>query len=185
MIAAGVLAALMLTVAQPPAAPPAVAPAAATEAAPAPLSPALEQEAKAIERVVIAPCCWMQPVSDHQSPASDEVKRQIRVWLAEGKTRQQVFDGFVEQYGVRVLAEPPNQGFTRFLYLTPIAVFGVSALGLFVFVRRWTGGKASGPAKADVESSAAAAREEAPRAARDARSDEDERRLDDELRELD
>ena len=137
------LVALVLTVAQPPPAqaPPPVTPA-TDRAAPVGLPPALEQEARAIERLVIAPCCWMQPVSDHQSPASDEVKQQIRVWLSAGRTRQQVLDGFVEQYGVRVLAEPPNRGFSRFLYFTPIAVFVVSALGLIVFVRRWTGRKA-------------------------------------------
>ncbi len=73
------LVALVLTVTQPPpaAAPPA-APPTADRAAPVTLPPSLEQEARAIERMVIAPCCWMQPVSDHQSPASDEVKQQIR-----------------------------------------------------------------------------------------------------------
>src|SRR5665811_2481238 len=89
-----------------------------------PLPAALEQEARQIEHMVIAPCCWMQPVSDHQSQASDEVKQQIRQWLGSGMTRQQVLDAFVARYGARILAEPPKQGFSRFLYLTPWVVFG-------------------------------------------------------------
>ena len=167
------LVALVLTVTQPPpsAAPPAPPPT-ADRAAPVTLPPSLEQEARAIERMVIAPCCWMQPVSDHQSPASDEVKQQIRVWLAAGKARQQVLDGFVEQYGARVLAEPPNRGFSRFLYLTPMAVFGLSAVGLIVFVRRWTGRKAGTP-------------QEPRPPARDPENAAYEDRLEDELRELD
>ena len=180
------LVALVLTVAQPPPAqaPPPVTPA-TDRAAPVGLPPALEQEARAIERLVIAPCCWMQPVSDHQSPASDEVKQQIRVWLSAGRTRQQVLDGFVEQYGVRVLAEPPNRGFSRFLYFTPIAVFVVSALGLIVFVRRWTGRKAGASPGADARTVGGSAPEESRGPARTAESADYEAKLDDELRELD
>jgi cytochrome c-type biogenesis protein CcmH len=180
------LLALVVTAAQPSPAPPPAAPAAVVDrAAPVALPPALEQEARAIERMVIAPCCWMQPVSDHQSQASDEVKQQIRAWLAAGKTRQQVLDGFVEQYGVRVLAEPPNEGFSRFLYLTPIAAFGLSAIGLFVFVRRWTGRKAGGPREADAGPADSAASEGARGSALAAGTADYEATLDDELRELD
>src|SRR5450756_1639800 len=85
---------LLFTVSQPqaagvPAPQPALAeaPQAAVQV---PLPAALEQEARQIEHMIIAPCCWMQPVSDHQSQASDEVKQQIRQWLGSGMTRQQV-----------------------------------------------------------------------------------------------
>jgi cytochrome c-type biogenesis protein CcmH/NrfF len=53
----------------------------------------LEREARQLETMLIAPCCWMQPVSQHQSQASDEVKQQIRILLAAGKSRQEVLDG--------------------------------------------------------------------------------------------
>jgi cytochrome c-type biogenesis protein CcmH len=137
---------------------------------------ALEREAKVIEHLVIAPCCWTQPVSDHQSQASDEVKQQLRAWLAAGMTRQQVLDAFVERYGPRILAEPPNRGFGRFLYVTPVAVFGLSAVGLFVLVRKLTAGRNAEPDS--VASQAAAPRETAVDRTY-------EERLDDELRDLD
>jgi len=180
------LVALVLTVAPPPPAPapPPLTPT-ADRAAPVALPPALEQEARAIERLVIAPCCWMQPVSDHQSPASDEVKQQIREWLSAGRTRQQVLDGFVEQYGVRVLAEPPNRGFSRFLYFTPIAVLGVSAVGLIVFVRRWTGRQPRRPQEAAGGSGQETASADARPSARDPENATYEDRLEEELRELD
>jgi cytochrome c-type biogenesis protein CcmH len=110
---------------------------------PAPLPAALEQEARQIERMLIAPCCWMQPVSEHQSQASDDVKQQIRMWLSAGMTRQQVLDAFVEQYSARILAEPPNAGFGRWLYLGPLAIFGASAAGLVAWVKRMTATKAA------------------------------------------
>jgi cytochrome c-type biogenesis protein CcmH len=97
---------------------------------------ALEREARQIETMLIAPCCWMQPVSQHQSQASDEVKQQIRVLLAAGKTRQEVLDAFVAQYGPRILAEPPATGFGRLLYVALPLAFVLSGAALIVFLRR-------------------------------------------------
>lgn len=148
------LALVVLTMAAPP----------ATDAA------AFEREARQIETMLIAPCCWMQPVSQHQSQASDEVKEQIRVLLATGKTRQQVLDAFVVQYGPRILAEPPAQGFGRLLYVGLPLAFVLSAAALVVFLRRAT-----------VRRSPARAPSEAVSASDDAYAV----RLDDELRDMD
>jgi cytochrome c-type biogenesis protein CcmH/NrfF len=169
--------AALLTAAQP------ARPVESAPAAPVALPAALEQEAKAIERMVIAPCCWMQPVSDHQSSASDEVKQQIRAWLAARMTRQQILDAFVERYGARILAEPPNRGFSRFLYVTPVAVFGLSAVGLVVLVKHMVGRRR--PATPDAgEPNAPSRLDAAQRAVADSDAALEER-LDDELRELD
>jgi cytochrome c-type biogenesis protein CcmH len=156
-------------------------PAAAQAPAPttAVLPVALEKEARQLERMLIAPCCWLAPVSEHTSPASEEVKQQIREWLGRGMTRQQVLDAFVERYGARILAEPPNKGAGRYLYLAPWLVFGLSALGLVVLVKRLT---ASRVAAAPVAQAVPARSEPAPA---DPASRAYEDRLDDELRDLD
>ena len=62
---------------------------------------ALEREAKLLEAKLMAPCCWAQQVSLHQSPAADEIKQNIRRLLAEGKTSQQILDTYVAEYGDR------------------------------------------------------------------------------------
>jgi cytochrome c-type biogenesis protein CcmH len=133
-------------------------------------SPAIEQEAKRIEAMVIAPCCWSQQVSVHQSPAADDMKKDIRKQLAEGRTRRQILDAYVAQYGEQILAEPPARGFTRTLYVLPILLLVLSAIVLSLVVRRMARqpAVAGGPA-------------ERPAAARDAYGD----RLNDELRDLD
>jgi len=102
-------------------------------AAPAPA--ALEAEAKKIEQMLIAPCCWNQQVSLHQSPAADEIKRFIRTALADGKTTQDILDVYVAQYGDRILAEPPARGFSRLIYVAPW-VFLFGSVGLVVIVIR-------------------------------------------------
>jgi cytochrome c-type biogenesis protein CcmH len=95
----------------------------------------LEQQARELEAKLIAPCCWMQQVSLHQSPASDEIKKNIRVMLAAGQTSQQILDAYVAQYGDRILAEPPARGFSAALYVLPWILLAGS-VGLVVFIVR-------------------------------------------------
>lgn len=136
---------------------------------------ALEQEAKRIEAMLIAPCCWNQQVSLHQSAAAEEIKVNIRRLLAENKTRQQILDVYVAEYGDRILAEPPAKGFSASLYVLPW-VFLAGSIGLvFVVVRRW---RRPGPAAETPAESGAW---------RDARaeSDAESEQLDEELRNLD
>ncbi len=94
-------------------------------------------------------------------------------------TREQVLDAFVERYGARILAEPPNKGAGRYLYVAPWLVFGLSAVGLVVLVKKLT---ASRIAAAPAAASAPARSEPAP-ADPDRRAYEE--RLDDELRDMD
>ena len=79
----------------------------------------------------MAPCCWAQQVSLHQSPAADEIKQNIRRLLAEGKTSEQILDSYVAEYGDRILSEPPARGFSRLIYVAPW-VFLIGSIGLEV-----------------------------------------------------
>jgi len=119
---------------------------------------ALEREAHAIEAILIAPCCFSQQVSVHQSPAADQAKADIRARLAAGETRQQILAAYVDQYGTRVLAEPPATGFNVTLYVMPLLVLLVSAGVIGLVVRRFTSrtvregaGNGNGRADADLE----------------------------------
>jgi len=102
------------------------------------LSPELEAEARQIEALVIAPCCFSQQVSVHNSPAATEMRRDIRVRLAAGQKRPAILAAYTTEYGDRILAEPPARGFNRVLYVLP-PVLGVAGIGvLFVVVRSFT-----------------------------------------------
>jgi cytochrome c-type biogenesis protein CcmH len=114
----------------------------------APAGAELEREARAIEAMLIAPCCFSQQVSVHQSPAAEELRQDIRRRLAAGETRQQILDAYEKRYGTRVLAEPPARGFSVALYVIPPLLF-LASIGLVVMlVRRFTspGEVASGAA---------------------------------------
>jgi cytochrome c-type biogenesis protein CcmH/NrfF len=70
----------------------------------------LEEQARALEGQLIAPCCWRQPVSEHISEESDRLKREIRFLLQQGRTEEQALDHYVQQYGQAILAKPPLPG---------------------------------------------------------------------------
>ncbi len=131
----------------------------------------LEREARHIETMVIAPCCFSQQVSVHQSPAAEEVRRDIRARLAAGQTEEEILDAYVARYGKRILAVPPPSGFDLTLYVAPVIALLASVALVLVVVRRFT---AHPPPPEPLAAGAA------PRAGTAL-----ETRLDDELRDLD
>ena len=126
-------------------------------------------EARALEQALMAPCCYSQQVSVHQSEAAAQVKADVRERLARGETRAQILDAYVALYGKRILAEPPAEGFDLSLYTVPIATFALTLAAVAWFLRRVSGRESS------VTAGALAA---APDVTLD-------QRLDDELRDLD
>jgi cytochrome c-type biogenesis protein CcmH len=151
---------------------------------PAANAASLEREARQIETMLIAPCCWREQVSVHQSEAAQQVKEEIRSMLGAGMVRQQVLDAFVERYGVRILAEPPDEGFGRVLYYAPWIVGLGSAAGLVFLIRRVTrrpGSDRPAGARGQPDGAAPTSTPEGETAAEEAYT----RRLDDELRNLD
>jgi cytochrome c-type biogenesis protein CcmH len=134
----------------------------------------VEATARRLEAKLIAPCCWSQQVSVHQSPASDEVKRDVRARLARGETEQRILDDYVVQFGTRILAEPPAQGFNWALYVLPPVMLVVGAGLVFTLVRRFS-------SRREAAAPARGAETAAPAGANDAYA----RRLEDELADMD
>ena len=86
-----------------------------------------------IENNLIAPCCWNQPISEHPSEISDFMRAEIRAMVAEGKSRREILDYYVAQYGERILAAPRAGGINTLAYVTPFAALILGGWGLFLF----------------------------------------------------
>ena len=67
-----------------------------------------DQEARIVqlEDGILAPCCYTEPVSRHQSEIAMKMRLEIARWVAAGKTDQDILDTYVRQYGSRVLVDP-------------------------------------------------------------------------------
>jgi cytochrome c-type biogenesis protein CcmH len=116
-------------------------------------SPALAQEnvptddeVNAIARKLYCPVCESTPLDVCPTQACHEWRELIRTMLAEGKTVEEITQYFVDQYGARVLAEPPKEGFFWLIYLLPPAVILVGVVILFRSLKEWTKPKAAASA---------------------------------------
>ncbi len=89
-----------------------------------------------IEDEVMCPICGtLLGLSD--SPQAQREKVFISELIAEGKTKAQIEDALVAQYGQEVLALPKGSGFDLSAYLVPIVGFVAAAAALAFGVSRW------------------------------------------------
>lgn len=59
-----------------------------------------------LENSLIAPCCYSELVSRHNSEVAAKMRLEIAAWVTEGKSDREILDTYKELYGLRVLAEP-------------------------------------------------------------------------------
>lgn len=98
----------------------------------------LEREAREIENLLMAPCCFRQQVSVHQSPTATAVQKDIRARLARGETRDVILAAYVEEHGPGILVVPPAQGANLVLYVLPPLILAASVLLIVGLIRRFT-----------------------------------------------
>lgn len=110
-----------------------------------------------VEDEVMCVACGV-PLAIAESPQATQERAYIRDLVQQGKSKQQVKDALVAQYGDRVLAMPKDDGFGLAAYLVPIAIVLIAlGAGLF-FVPKWRakkgereGPQAEGPALTDAD----------------------------------
>ncbi len=109
-----------------------------------------DDQVNAIAKQLYCPVCENTPLDVCPTEACRQWRALIREQLADGWSEAQIKQYFVDNYGARVLAEPPSTGMNWLFYLLPPAVILAAALLLVRGLRTWT------------RSSAAAPRDEAP-----------------------
>lgn len=102
----------------------------------APVDPALEARARAIEIQLIAPCCKNQTLDVHDSPVTQSMKREIRERLAAGDSAEVILASFEERYGaeVRAISSP---GSVNALGVGLAVLGGLGAVGAAAMLLRW------------------------------------------------
>jgi len=89
-----------------------------------------------IEDEVMCPVCGTL-LELSESPQADRERVFIHKLIAEGRSKQQIKDALVAEYGSAVLATPRGSGFDLTAYLVPILAALVAATALILGVRRW------------------------------------------------
>jgi cytochrome c-type biogenesis protein CcmH len=77
------------------------------------------------------------------SASADEQRDFIRRRIAEGRSKQEIKDALVAEYGAAVLATPEDEGYD----LIPLGLALLALIGIGVGVRRWR--RRAGPGDGD------------------------------------
>src|SRR5215211_9454745 len=93
-----------------------------------------DDEVNRIAKQLYCPVCENTPLDVCPTEACRQWRDLIRTMLAEGKSEEEIKQYFVAQYGIRVLAEPPNR-FTT--YLIPTIAILLGALLLLRGFQMW------------------------------------------------
>ena len=72
-----------------------------------------------------------------ESPQAQRQKAFVSRLVAEGRSKDEIKDALVAEYGSEVLALPQGSGFDLSAYLVPIVAFAIAAIALAVGVLRW------------------------------------------------
>jgi cytochrome c-type biogenesis protein CcmH len=110
-----------------------------------------------IEDEVMCPICGTA-LNLSESPQADRERAFIRREIAAGKTKQQIKEDMVAQYGRQVLSLPPKSGFDLAAWLAPLLAVALGSVAILTGVRRWRRhdvsarqGKPRSPASGDEE----------------------------------
>lgn len=79
----------------------------------------------------IAPCCWQENLTEHHSPAADQLRARIDAMLVAGRSNDEIKHVLVDEFGPRILALPEGRA-RVWLFWTPFAV-GIAGFATLLF----------------------------------------------------
>ncbi|MBP6179858.1 MAG: cytochrome c-type biogenesis protein CcmH [Anaerolineales bacterium] len=112
-----------------------------------------DDEVNAVAHQLYCPVCESTPLDVCPTEACRQWRDLIRQQLADGMTEAEIKQYFVDNYGARVLAEPPKQGTYWLFYLLPPIIILAGAFILFRSMKSWTKKSAVVPASNNEVSS--------------------------------
>jgi cytochrome c-type biogenesis protein CcmH len=108
----------------------------AKDAAPLADDPVTEQHLIAISEEMRCLVCQNESLAGSRSDLANDLRREIRVLINEGKTDEQIRNFMVERYGDFVLYRPPVKPITWLLWIGPFVILLAGIIGLMVYLRR-------------------------------------------------
>ena len=104
----------------------------------APAAPAAAPRADLvdIEDEVMCVTCKV-PLNIAEGPQPDSQRAFIRELIAQGRTKAQIKQALVAEYGPDVLALPDDDGFGLTAYAIPLGLVALGLAGLALLVPRW------------------------------------------------
>jgi len=98
--------------------------------------PALEQRIRSLEEKLRCLVCQNQTLADSNAELAEDLRRQVREQIAQGRSDAQIIDYLVQRYGDFVLYDPPFKASTALLWTGPFALLAGAAGALAFIVKR-------------------------------------------------
>jgi cytochrome c-type biogenesis protein CcmH len=99
-------------------------------------NPVTDDEVNAVAKELYCPVCENVPLDVCPTTACAQWRELIREKIREGWTPEEIKVYLAEQYGDRVLAEPPRSGINWLVYILPPALILAGAVYLGLNIRR-------------------------------------------------
>jgi cytochrome c-type biogenesis protein CcmH len=90
-----------------------------------------------LESEIICPTC-KTTLDQSNAEVAQQLKRQIRMRIAQGWTKSRIEDELVASFGEGVLAAPPKRGFNLLAWLLPLVGLAAGALAVGALAWRWS-----------------------------------------------
>ena len=108
----------------------------AKDAAPLVDDPVTEQRLISISEEMRCLVCQNESLAGSRSDLANDLRREIRILIKEGKSDEQIRSFMVERYGDFVLYRPPVKPITWLLWIGPFVILGIGIVGLLTYLRR-------------------------------------------------
>ncbi|QWD72044.1 cytochrome c-type biogenesis protein CcmH [Polynucleobacter sp. MG-5-Ahmo-C2] len=108
----------------------------AKDAAPLADDPVTEQRLISISEEMRCLVCQNESLAGSRSDLANDLRREIRTLIKEGKSDEQIRSFMVERYGDFVLYRPPIKPTTWLLWIGPFVILLIGILGLLTYLRR-------------------------------------------------
>ena len=97
--------------------------------------PEMEAEARALMLELRCLVCQNQNLADSDAPLAQQLRGEIFDMLQDGRSDEEITGFMVDRYGDFVLYRPPMQGNTLALWVMPLAILLIGAVGVGFTVR--------------------------------------------------
>jgi cytochrome c-type biogenesis protein CcmH len=108
----------------------------AKDAAPTAQDQATEQRMIAISQDLRCLVCQNESLAGSRADLAEDLRREIRGLIREGKSDQEITDYLVNRYGDFVLYKPPLKSTTWLLWFGPFLLLVIAVGALLVFLNR-------------------------------------------------
>jgi len=108
----------------------------ANDAAPLADDPVTEQRLISISEEMRCLVCQNESLAGSRSDLANDLRREIRALIKEGKSDEQIRSFMVERYGDFVLYRPPVKPITWLLWIGPFVILLIGIGFLFSYLRR-------------------------------------------------